>query len=200
MPANQTHNLSWWRKLQQRLSTLTDTEAEQAIKIRLPIGLAVVLYFSLPWHKGEIFSETIFSVSSLITLGFFIGALLIVIAIILNPQSSPARRVAGIILDLVSLSIITFYAGEKSIFMFVLYIWIILGYGFRYGTKYLYASLCVGIIGFSSAITWGEYWQNIHNQPFALTLLFLYILHFLSINSIVLLLVQKMLMKLKAGS
>ena len=176
MPANQTHNLSWWRKLQQRLSTLTDTEAEQAIKIRLPIGLAVVLYFSLPWHKGEIFSETIFSVSSLITLGFFIGALLIVIAIILNPQSSPARRVAGIILDLVSLSIITFYAGEKSIFMFVLYIWIILGYGFRYGTKYLYASLCVGIIGFSSAITWGEYWQNIHNQPFALTLLFILVL------------------------
>lgn len=173
MPANKENNLSLWGKLQQRLAKITDSEPEQAIKIRLPIGLAVVLYFSLPWHKNEIFSETVLSVGSFITLSYFFGAVLIVVAMIFNPKASPVRRVAGILLDLISLSIITFYAGEKSVFMFVLYLWIILGNGFRYGTKYLYVSLLVGVIGFSSAITWGEYWQNIHNQPIALSLLFL---------------------------
>jgi len=176
MPHNQSKNLSLWAKLQHHLSRITDSEPEQAIKIRLPIALAVVLYFSLPWHQGETFIETSTSISGLITLSYFIGSLLIVIAMILNPISSPPRRIAGIFLDLISLSILTLFAGEESVFMFVMYLWIILGNGFRYGITYLYISLAVGIMGFSAAITWGDYWQYVHNQPFALSLLFLLVL------------------------
>jgi len=176
MPHNQEAKLSLWGKLQHHLVNITDSEPEQAIKIRLSIGLAVVLYFVLPWHEGELLVDTFFSVASFITISYFMGALLIVIAMILNPRASPVRRIAGIFLDLISLSILMFYAGEKSIVMFVLYLWIILGNGFRYGSRYLYISLLVGIMGFSSAVTWGEYWQQNHYEPVALSMLFILVI------------------------
>ena len=176
MPTNQRNKLSLWTKLKQRLAKTTDSEPEQAIKIRLTIGLAVVIYFSFPWHQNETFADTFFSIPSIITLSYFVGALLIVSAILINPTSSPVRRVVGIFLDLVSLSILTFFAGSESVFMFVLYLWIILGNGFRYGTNYLYISMIVGLLGFSSAITWGEYWQDAHYQSIAISLLLILVL------------------------
>jgi two-component system sensor histidine kinase RpfC len=69
-----------------------------------------------------------------------------------------------------------FFAGSESVFLFVLYLWVILGSGFRYGPTYLYISLSIGIIGFTASITWGEYWQDIQHQPIGLSLLILMVL------------------------
>jgi len=168
--------LAWWHKLQQRLALTRDSEPEQAIKIRLTIALLLVIYFCLPWQKDSIFTETITSSASLITLSFFSGALLIVTAIILNPVKSPIRRVAGIFLDLTSLSVLMFFAGEESVFMYALYLWTILGNGFRFGINYLYTSLLVALLGFGVVISWGQYWQDIHHQPFGLSLIILMLL------------------------
>ena len=73
MPQNQYKNLSLWGKLQQHLIRITDSEPEQAIKIRLPIALAVVLYFSLPWHHGETFIALIIMCICSIYCHFIIG-------------------------------------------------------------------------------------------------------------------------------
>jgi len=168
--------LAWWHKLQQRLARIQDSEPEQAIKIRLTIALLLVFYFCIPWQQDSTFTETIFSHASLITLSFFSGTLLIATAIILNPVKSPIRRVAGIFLDLTSLSVLMFFAGEESVFMYALYLWVILGNGFRFGINYLYISLLVGLIGFGTVVTWSEYWQDVHHQPFGLSLIILMLL------------------------
>lgn len=165
-----------WHKLQQRLARTGDSEPEQAIKIRLSIAVLLVVYFCLPWQKDSTFTTTIFSHASLITLSFFSGTLLIASSIILNPVKSPIRRVAGIFLDLTSLSILMFFVGEESVFMYALYLWIILGNGFRFGVNYLYVSLLVALIGFSIVISWGQYWQDVEHQPFALSLIILMLL------------------------
>jgi two-component system sensor histidine kinase RpfC len=165
-----------WRKLQQRLALTGDSEPEVAIKLRLIMGLGLLMYFCLPWGDGETFQHAIKSLPSLITLSYYTCALMIAGALIINPKPSPTRRVMGLSLDLISLSIVMFLAGEESVYLFVLYLWVILGNGFRYGTKYLYASLFVGLIGFSIAITWGDYWQIMQHQPIAMSLLFLLLL------------------------
>lgn len=167
---------SLWGKIKQRISMLTDAEAEQAIKVRLSIGLAIVCYFSLPWHDGDTFLGSLFSLSSIIALSYLLGALLIVIGIVVYPYSSPLRRVMGIILDLVSLTILTFYSGSESVFLFVFYLWVILGNGFRYGSKYLYLGLIIGLLGFSSNLIWADYWQETDNKEIAATLLFILVL------------------------
>lgn len=153
-----------------------DTEPEQAIKIRLTIGFFVLLYFGFPWGAEDTFLSTIVSTPSLVTMGFYTGALMIAIAIYLNPRPSPPRRIAGIVLDLTSLSILMFHSGDESVFLFVLYLWVILGNGFRYGTRYLYISLAVGLIGFSTAVSTGAYWHDIQHKPIGFSLILLLVL------------------------
>lgn len=173
--ANENTSSSLFAKLRHRLAQTTDSEPEQAIKIRLTLGIGLVLYFCFPWAEGETFYSAIQALPSLIALAYYIGAVAIATAIVLNPKTSPLRRVTAICFDLVSLSIVMFLAGAESIFIFVLYLWVILGNGFRYGINYLYIALVVGFIGFAIAITWGEYWQVNPNQSFAISLLLLLI-------------------------
>lgn len=164
---------SLFAKLRHRLAQTTDSEPEQAIKIRLTLGIGLVLYFCFPWAEGETFFSAVQTLPSLVTLAYYFGALLIATAIVLNPRPSPLRRIMGICLDLIPLSIVMFLSGAESVFIFVLYLWVILGNGFRYGVNYLYIALVVGLIGFAIAISWGEYWQVNPNQAFAISLLFL---------------------------
>ena len=158
-----------WHRLLKRVRQTGDSEPEQAIKIRLSIGVLLVLYYSFPWSADSSFSQTFYSLSSLIALNYYLMAIVLALAIIRNPRPSPVRRVLGIMLDLCSLSAVMFLAGSASVPLFVLYLWVILGNGFRYGTRYLYISLGIGLAGFMPAITWGSYWQ--HNQSIAVSLL-----------------------------
>ncbi|WP_292439576.1 ATP-binding protein [Methylophaga sp.] len=164
------------KQLAQRLAQFSDPEKEQAIKLRLTIGIGLIAYFCLPWSEGESFAEAIVTLPSVMTLVYYSGALMIAVAIVIRPRPSPVRRVFGIALDLISLSVVMFFAGSESVFLFVLYLWVILGNGFRYGTAYLYISQAIGTVGFALSITWGEYWQDIQHQPIGLSLLILIIL------------------------
>ncbi|WP_417550580.1 ATP-binding protein [Methylophaga sp.] len=150
-----------------------DTEPEQAITIRMTLGIALLIYFCLPWGKEKTFLENLFSLPSLITLAYYSLGMVIVAALVLNPRPSPIRRICGILLDLIALSIVMLIAGEQSVFLFVLYLWVILGNGFRFGVNYLYISLVVGLIGFTIAIVNGEYWSHPQHEPFGFSLLFL---------------------------
>ena len=146
-------------KLNHRLKRTGDTEPAQA-KLRLAIGVLLVGYFCLPWGDGETLLKVALSLPSLITIFYYSSALAIFLAIVVNPVASPTRRVIGAALDMVSLSIVMFYAGGESVLLFVLYLWVILGNGFRYGTRYLYVSQAIAIAGFLVAIIWGAYWQE----------------------------------------
>lgn len=168
--------ISWFDRLKSRLAQTGDSEPEQAIKIRLPISIAMLVYFCLPWQSELTFFQHIFTVPSLVGIAYFSSALFIAIALLINPVPSPTRRVLGMFADLGSLSVVMFMAGDKSVFLFVFYLWVILGNGFRYGIFYLYAAFIIGIVGFISAISFGEYWQHPQHKPFGLSLLFLLIL------------------------
>jgi two-component system sensor histidine kinase RpfC len=159
--------------LNRRLKRTGDTEPAQA-KLRLAIGVLLVGYFCMPWGQDETFSEVIGSTPSLITIFYYTGALLIFLAIVIRPRQSPIRRVVGAAHDMMSLSTVMFLAGSESVIIFVLYPWVILGNGFRYGTKYLFVSQAFAISGFLIAITWGSFWHD--NRAIGIGLLLLLIL------------------------
>ena len=145
---------SVWNRLRQRVAQTEDSEPEQAL-IRLVIGTLLALYFCFPWGQGDTFLEAITSFASIMAIIYYVAASAIAAAIVLHPVSSPSRRIAGILLDLVMLSIMMYVVGQEAMFLFAIYLWVILGNGFRYGLKYLYISQIVGLVGFSIAITWG---------------------------------------------
>lgn len=167
---------SWLHRLKSRLAKTGDSEPEQAIKIRLPISIAMLIYFCFPWQSAHTFEQHLFTIPSLVGMAYFSSAMFIAVALILKPSPSPIRRIFGMFADLGSLSVVMYMAGDISVFLFVFYLWVILGNGFRYGIFYLYASFIIGVVGFTFAINFGEYWQDPQHKPFGLTLLFLLLL------------------------
>lgn len=162
-------------KIHERIKNIGDPEPEQ-VMFRLIIGLFLVFYFCLPWNKGELFIDSVQSIGGIITLCYYVGAVSIALALIFKPKQSPIRRIAGIFLDLISLSTLMYLVGSESFFLFVIYLWVVLGNGFRYGLPYLYISLVVSVIGFSSVITWGDYWQLSNNKAVGLSFLSLLVI------------------------
>jgi two-component system sensor histidine kinase RpfC len=160
--------LKWLGSLNQRLIQTGDSEPEQA-KLRLAIGLLLVAYFCLPWGNDREFSEVLISFPSIITLTYYSLALTIFVAIVHYPVASPIRRACGASLDMISLSIVMFHSGDTSVPLFLLYLWVILGNGFRYGINYLYISQAIAIGGFAIAVLWGDYWQE--NRAIATSLM-----------------------------
>jgi two-component system sensor histidine kinase RpfC len=154
--------------LRNRLKKTGDSEPEQAL-LRLAIAGILLLYFCVPWSSDEHWVDIFNSLPNIIIIIATSFAFIIFAAIINKPQPSPTRRVAGIVLDMVSLSIIMYWTDGDHIPLFVFYLWVTLGNGFRYGIRYLYISFGVSLIGFSSALLWSSYWQQ--NQSFAISLL-----------------------------
>ncbi|AFJ02595.1 signal transduction histidine kinase [Methylophaga frappieri] len=168
--------LSLWQKIKLRLAQTGDSEPEQAIKVRLTIGLIIIFYFCIPWREDQTWLSTLVGLPSLISLIYYALALMIATAILIHPRPAPLRRICGILIDLLALSILMFFAGDQSVFLFVLYLWIMLGNGFRYGVNYLYISFIIGLIGFTLAVLGGAYWQHPQHKPFGFSLLFLLVL------------------------
>ena len=157
-------------RLKKHLKKTGDSEPEQAL-IRLVIGSSLVIFYCIPWgsESSQYLEQFIgSSVNQIIIVGTGF-AFAIFAAIIINPKPSPLRRIAGIFLDLSSLSLLLYWTGGEHLPLFVFYLWVILGNGFRFGLKYLYISFAVSILGFGSVILWSEYWQA--HQSFASSLL-----------------------------
>lgn len=165
---NSNHKTSWYGRLNKRLKGTGDSEPEQA-KLRLAIGFIILVYIALPWGEDETLKETLTSFASMIVLLYYSGAMAIFGAIILNPRPSQIRRICGSALDMGSLSVLMFNTGAETVPLFLIYLWVILGNGFRFGLVNLYVSQVIAIAGYSVVVIWGEYWQE--HRSFGVSLL-----------------------------
>jgi len=151
--------LSQLSAIKQHLKKTGDSEPEQAL-VRVIVGLLLIVFFCIPWRAGDHLYELLRSTVSFMALAYLAIAIAIFIFAIKTPKPSPARRIAAIFLDLGSLSVLMAIDTNEAIYLFVFYLWVILGNGFRYGINYLYISLVVGLSGFLGATIWGDYWQT----------------------------------------
>jgi two-component system sensor histidine kinase RpfC len=165
---------NWLWKLKQRLKKTGDSEPEQAI-IRLSIGVLLVIFYCIPWQSesGLNLDQFLYSTTNQIIFSATLIAFSIFAAIAINPKPSPVRRITGIFFDLTSLSTVMYWTGGEHLPLFVFYLWVTLGNGFRFGPMYLYIAFAVSIAGFGSVILWSEYWQT--HQSFAVSLLIILI-------------------------
>ncbi len=155
-------------EIRRRIVKSGDSESEQAL-FRLIIGVAIILYFIVPWGADSTFQQAFSLPPNIVILGSYLIAVGLFASILIDPSPSPVRRVIGILLDMSSLSALLFLTSEEHTPLFVFYLWVVLGNGFRYGIKYLYISHAVSIVGFSTVLFWGDYWRQ--NQSVALSLL-----------------------------
>ncbi len=172
MPASQPRTP--FTTLKKRLNWKGDPEAEQALLFRLPIALILVLIYAYPWGGEQTVVDSLLGLPGIIFVNHFVMGVLLVVAIYLKPVPSQARRVVGIVLDIASLSAAMFLATPETIPLFVMYLWVIQGNGFRYGVNYLYFTTAISLVGFLACLFIGDFWS--HNRSIGFSLLVIMLL------------------------
>ena len=146
-------------RLRDRLASRPDTEHEQAL-IRLAVGITLFFYL-LPGafiDTGKELETDLLYLGAM--LAFLSLASIIFVCIFFMPGVSPTRRILGAILDSAAATFFMVVADFHAAPLFLVYFWITLANGFRYGAPYLLASLGFSLVGFSIVLTLGQFWHT----------------------------------------
>jgi len=140
------------QRLRARLGARPDTEHEQGILRLIICGLAFV--YLLPdalAHHDDL---------ALYVTTTFVGlALVIFLWIAYSRRTSAARRVFAQFVDVTAISTCMLLFGEAAAPMFLLYLWVTLGSGFRFGAAYLLSELAMSVVGFGIVLYANGFWR-----------------------------------------
>jgi len=146
-----------YRHAATRLRRREDSEAEQAI-IRVVLGsIAAIYMLTADLGASHAMAGSVISGVAFLFLG---SALLLLISVLLTDKPSPFRRSAGILLDLSATSTAIAVAGEAGAPLLAVYLWVIVGNGFRYGNRYLAFATAASVLGLSAAIMFSPFWRS----------------------------------------
>ena len=138
-----------------RLHGRPDSEHEPAI-LRVALGIGLGLYLLVPHLMDGTAGSALVT---LVPFGIFVlAAFAIFGAILLRPGESPARRVLGALVDSATISYFMIQLSADGLVLYVIYLWIIIGNGFRYGRFYLLNTLVLSAMGFSIVIMLSDFW------------------------------------------
>lgn len=151
-----TSIVALWSGLQGRVRARPDSEFQQSI-IRLAIGIVFYLYFS---NENIALTDEARQSSLLILAVFFFIAFCLTLATLIDIKASVWRRGFSMVLDYVVVSGLAVITGEAGAPLHVVYLWATLGYGFRYGPKYLTAAALMAVTGFSIVLFVSPYWDH----------------------------------------
>lgn len=143
-------------RLVKRIRSRPDSEFQQAA-IRVVIGLAFLAYFSSSLAPLDAASR---DATLLVSLLFAVAAMLVATAALVDLNASPARRMVAMVMDYATCSFLLTYTGEAGSPLLVVYLWVTLGNGFRYGVRYLYAATAMAVAGFILVLVFSPYWSN----------------------------------------
>ncbi|MDX1540693.1 MAG: ATP-binding protein, partial [Geminicoccaceae bacterium] len=147
-------------ELRRRLANRSDSEHEQVL-VRLVVALIALAYLQgAAWSAGD--GDSLAARCLPLAIGYVIGSLLLLGHLLLRPATFPARRFAGMALDLSTLTAALVLGEATAAVFYPFYLWITLGMGFRYGRLYLFVSAVISLISFAAVIATTPYW---HQQP-----------------------------------
>jgi two-component system, sensor histidine kinase RpfC len=140
--------------IQSRLQNREDSEHIQTV-VRFAMGITWLLYIS--WLNQYTYIDSAATTTSCLYIGC---CLLNMIWIVITPKPLPIRRYVNIFLDIAFASFAFYLLGEYGAPLIGAYLFLIFGYGFRYGNKYLYISTVFSIAGISLVMIYSPYWQS----------------------------------------
>ena len=148
----------WLRWVRARLAARPDTEHEQAI-VRVAVGV-VLFFYLLPGamnestgalDTGRIYLAVMFA--------FLAFAVILFAGVLLEPGVSVTRRLVSAAVDV---SAVTFFMAQSGVHgapMFLIYVWVTLANGFRYGQRYLLFALVLSVAGFGVVLMADDFWR-----------------------------------------
>lgn len=138
-----------------RVRSRPDTEAQQAL-LRLIIVSGFYLYFSISVldHSPQIADQV-----HLLGVTFTVASLALLVGPLVDPKASVVRRSLAMALDFFVATYMLSISGETGAPVVATYLWVTLGYGFRYGMPYLFVSTMASATGFAIVYAYNPFWQ-----------------------------------------
>ncbi len=151
-----------------RLKNRPDSEHEQAV-IRVVLVGFLTLYFGL-LDPAEGAPSTDYVLGFYYALGYLLTSIAVVGCIVAWPGKSVARRIFTMFGDQSTLSALLYFGGDAGAAIYPIYLWITLGYGFRYGVAYLRPAAILSFLGFLAVTLISEFWRVDHPLSIGLLL------------------------------
>jgi two-component system sensor histidine kinase RpfC len=149
------NRLGW---LGRRLSGRGDSEHEQAV-VRVAV-VSVILAYLAAYSHWFLKDPTAIMAGILLAGSFLAAALIYLVWMVVNPQPSQPRRVFANLMDHGALSLLMLWYGESVAPLYIVFLWVVIGNGLRYGRSYLFFSMVVAFAGFGSVISLNPYWRE----------------------------------------
>ena len=146
---------NWYKNVSNHCDLL---ELEQA-SLRILLSFLFLIYYAVHLVDAPAINPVELRTFYYI-LCFEVLSIFICLSIIYHKNKSIPRRLFGAWLDISSISLCMSLTSDISVVLIGVYLWVTFGNGFRYGTKYLYHSQLLSIIGFFLTIQYSPYWVN----------------------------------------
>lgn len=141
------------KNIRDTIKNRPDSEFEQAM-LRLVISAALLLY-------AFVADDSTYNHNLIVALPatvFAIG-LIYLAAVLSSKKVSVIRRSLGIIVDIGACSIGIYFGGEWAYSIFWVFIFILIGNGFRYGSSYTYFASVLSLLGIAVSWNFSPYWS-----------------------------------------
>ena len=156
-----------------------ELELEQA-KLRLIIVTCMEIYFLVTFLWDRVLED-----GELFLIGLVFGIFLLGVAhlgwMLARPGPNHARRRTGVLLDIGALTLGMVLGGEPGAVLYGLYLWVVVGNGFRFGRWYLHYAQALAICGFSVVMALSGFWRQHTTLGIALGLTLLAIPFYVSL-------------------
>lgn len=120
------------------------------------IALAYLLVYA--YRDGQI--DLVEQKILIAVLLYFGASTAILAAVIWAGDESSFRRYLSMVVDIAVLTYFMVTMGEAGAVMFGLYLFLIFGYGFRFGRTYLHACQAMALVGFGFVLALEPHWSN----------------------------------------
>lgn len=146
---------SIWSRVALRRADILGREQGQAI-VRVAVSTTVIGYL-LVRHAPFDFTQT--PPFWLVFVGVFLAfSVVVALSALRARESSVLRRVAANVADVTAVAYLMTSTGEASAPLFVIYLWVTLGNGFRFGLAAMGISAALSVAGFAVVIATSEFW------------------------------------------
>jgi two-component system sensor histidine kinase RpfC len=143
--------------LTSRLSNRPDSEHRQVL-VRIAITALFCGY--LGWQVGTQGSGSSLYMTWLILIGELLISFGLLAAILVNPGQSHVRRWIGMLADYCAIGAVMYMQGETASPLYSVYLWVTIGNGLRYGTRYLYSATALASVSFLGVVLLTPYWKS----------------------------------------
>ncbi len=149
------------------MEKLKNKELIQSI-IRLSIGVLTYIYISTGINSE--YFDTSFEVLNTFSTIFFCFSFLNILSIFWVPESIP-RRYLALTFDIASTTYSSFLTGGINSVYVLVYLWIYIGYGTRYGLRFLSTAVALTLIGYNVLLLTEDAWHLLTLEAIAFLLL-----------------------------